>query len=119
MSSTSPADHSFHTPRSLVLVLEDQRRDKTSRQHRPISQDASSGFATTFGLKGIDMNRHAAALALVGWYLMAPPLYHDHTADLDAPIGSWMILSSYDNASDCEVGARNLSATHDYDSDPI
>jgi hypothetical protein len=36
--------------------------------------------------------RHAAALALVGWYLMAPPMKGSVSAlsvDLNAPISEW------------------------------
>jgi hypothetical protein len=41
--------------------------------------------------------RHAAALALVGWYLMAPA-----PEDLSAPISRWDIVTSYDSATACE-----------------
>jgi len=48
--------------------------------------------------------RHAAALALVGWYLMVPSLVGDpFRVDADAPISRWEIDSSYDSASDCEA----------------
>ena len=56
--------------------------------------------------------RHAAALALVGWYLMAPPtLSIGDTSDIksgrwrtkvSAPVREWQILESFDSASDCE-----------------
>jgi len=73
--------------------------------------------------------RHVAALALVGWYLMAPPtLSIDGTSDIktgrwwaktDAPIRDWQILESLDSANDCEgmrtkivmQGKRNLNRT--------
>jgi hypothetical protein len=41
--------------------------------------------------------RHAAALALVGWYLMVPP-----STDEGAPLGHWKVAASYDSASACE-----------------
>ena len=45
--------------------------------------------------------RHAAALALIGWYLMAPPIYTPaYTVDL-APISAWDIIGSFNTASDC------------------
>jgi len=44
--------------------------------------------------------RHAAALALVGWYLMLPPMAGNHT-DLSAPLSSWRIAGSYDAAIEC------------------
>jgi hypothetical protein len=56
--------------------------------------------------------RHAAALALVGWYLMAPPtLSFDDASDIKtgrwwakvtAPVREWQILESFDLARDCE-----------------
>ena len=45
--------------------------------------------------------RHAAALALVGWYLMVPP-FQRGGVNLDAPLRSWRLFGSYDTANDCE-----------------
>jgi hypothetical protein len=52
--------------------------------------------------------RHAAALALVGWYLLISP------ADKpDAPLSQWHVFKSFDKAAECEsertdgVGAGN------------
>ena len=42
--------------------------------------------------------RHAAALALVGWYLMVPPL-----SNPSAPLSKWNLYRSYDTARECEV----------------
>jgi hypothetical protein len=36
--------------------------------------------------------RHAAALALVGWYLMTPPMYERHHIDADVPVSQWQII---------------------------
>jgi hypothetical protein len=36
--------------------------------------------------------RRAAPLALVGWYLMVPPL-HDEKPDTQAPISAWAVFS--------------------------
>ena len=44
--------------------------------------------------------RHVAALALVGWYLMLPPMVGNHT-DTSAPLSSWRMTGSYDAAIDC------------------
>jgi hypothetical protein len=45
--------------------------------------------------------RHAAAFALVGWYLMVPPMAGNHT-NPSAPLGSWrMTTGSYDTAIEC------------------
>jgi hypothetical protein len=60
--------------------------------------------------------RHAAALALVGWYLMVPPLTEDgHPARLSgpispdsvwgvefkAPLSKWELNGTYNSASQC------------------
>ena len=46
--------------------------------------------------------RHAAVLALVGWYLMAPPPH----SDINLPLNQWMIWNSYDSAKECENQRR-------------
>ena len=47
--------------------------------------------------------RHAAALALVGWYLMAPPLSKDgDRVNENAPLSTWIITQSFDSARECE-----------------
>jgi hypothetical protein len=46
--------------------------------------------------------RHAAALALVGWYLMTPP-----PDNVNAPISQWDVGASYDSADQC---TRDLNA---------
>jgi hypothetical protein len=38
-----------------------------------------------------------AALAVMGWYLMVPPY-----GNVRAPLSRWYLVSSYDNAVDCE-----------------
>ena len=48
--------------------------------------------------------RHAAALALVGWYLMAPPMdQNTHKINLDAALNEYMVWKSYDSAQTCEA----------------
>jgi hypothetical protein len=60
--------------------------------------------------------RQAAALGLVGWYLMIPPIYHDRVAfqvDENAPLAKWVVYSAHDNADDCEesrVKGNDLAA---------
>jgi len=44
---------------------------------------------------------HAAALALVGWYLMIPPLRADRTHDDSASMSRWRISDSFDSAAEC------------------
>jgi hypothetical protein len=47
--------------------------------------------------------RHAAALALVGWYLMSPPLSPDGKRVVGyAPLSEWQIGESFDSAAECE-----------------
>jgi len=53
--------------------------------------------------------RHAAALALTGWYLMTPPLTYDgprygFTVQSDAPLSKWVVTDAADSASECEQG---------------
>jgi hypothetical protein len=47
--------------------------------------------------------RHAAALALLGWYLMAPPVNPKlpEGIDAEAPLSHWSIMGSFDTASEC------------------
>jgi hypothetical protein len=58
--------------------------------------------------------RHAAALALLGWYLMVPPA---HIANgtiqtySDAPLSKWGIHSSYDTAKEYEKAREQVIAT--------
>lgn len=55
---------------------------------------------------------HAAALVLVGWYLMMPPLNRNlpDGVDTDAPLSRWVYLGSFDTASECnEFALRSAS----------
>jgi hypothetical protein len=54
--------------------------------------------------------RHAAALALVGWYLMVPPMTGSADRDrvvrhpiveMTAPLSEWETEGSYDSAKEC------------------
>ena len=48
--------------------------------------------------------RHAAALALVGWYLMVPPAERGgKQLDYHAPLSTWSIMQSFDTAQSCEA----------------
>jgi hypothetical protein len=44
---------------------------------------------------------HAAALALVGWYLMVPP-----AKNLSAPLREWKIIDSFDRADECRLDRK-------------
>jgi hypothetical protein len=53
--------------------------------------------------------RHAAALALVGWYLMIPPINRTTgQAETFAPLSSglWTMVEAYDTAEACEKSKR-------------
>ncbi|HVA76756.1 MAG TPA: hypothetical protein VNF27_02630 [Candidatus Binataceae bacterium] len=55
--------------------------------------------------------RHAAALALVGWYLMLAPRTSDKppiTYDTTAPLSKWKIVGSYDTAKECDQGKDKI-----------
>jgi hypothetical protein len=47
---------------------------------------------------------HAAALALVGWYLMVPPNVRDPSASAASiePLDQWLNVRSFDTATACE-----------------
>jgi hypothetical protein len=52
--------------------------------------------------------RHAAAVALVGWYLMVPPLGPNGSIDPNAPLSRWEQYEGHDNAAACEVAHSQL-----------
>jgi hypothetical protein len=60
--------------------------------------------------------RHAAALALVSWYLMVPPWTAGHdgrpiqplVADSYAPLSKWATEGSFDSAADCGLTLYRL-----------
>jgi hypothetical protein len=71
--------------------------------------------------------RHAAALTLLGWYLMGPPPIPDswwskhlpwtvpHEWNRDAPLSSWTIQAKYQTQKECEEGlAATRRANADY-----
>ena len=47
--------------------------------------------------------RDAAALALVGWYLMYPPVTSGGKSLAIAPLSDWRSRASFDTAQDCET----------------
>ena len=59
--------------------------------------------------------RHAAALVLVGWYLMWPPIQtpKDDKPYLDehAEYGSWKVLHTFETQDECEV-VRNRATKY-------
>jgi hypothetical protein len=55
----------------------------------------------------LDHARHAAALAFVGWYLLAPAAYPATNGmlrwDAAAPLSRWKVVKSFDSATQCEA----------------
>jgi hypothetical protein len=58
---------------------------------------------------------HAAALALVGWYLMVPPNSSIYTLDVKAPISKWKDFKVFDSARQCESALAEYRAKFDRD----
>jgi len=59
--------------------------------------------------------RHAAAGALIGWYLIAPPAINGDISQLatGAPIRAWQVIHQFNSAKECEnnlTALRNFSA---------
>jgi hypothetical protein len=61
--------------------------------------------------------RHAAALALMGWYLMVPPVHQERSGeplhlDSNAPISRWEVdelaPSGYDTVAKCDQDLDHL-----------
>jgi hypothetical protein len=46
--------------------------------------------------------RHTAALALLGWYLLAPALNVDGKVDVEMPFRKWTQLATFDTAPACQ-----------------
>jgi hypothetical protein len=45
---------------------------------------------------------HAAALALVAWYMMVPPLVNEpYKIDTEAPMSSWKVYRTFHSADEC------------------
>jgi hypothetical protein len=52
--------------------------------------------------------RHAAALALLGWYLMVPIPGNDPIPDPASSFSKWVNIHSFDSAKQCEDGRLNI-----------
>jgi len=61
-------------------------------------------------------SRHAGVLALVGWYLMAPPMSgRDSYLPELAPLSRWATFDSFDTAKECrDARSDMLKATRDF-----
>ena len=52
-------------------------------------------------------SRHGAALAIVAWYLMIPPINVDNRVDAGAPLSKWRKSLSFDSAKECEASLKD------------
>ncbi len=55
---------------------------------------------------------HAAALALVGWYVMMPPA---SSPDPNSPLSEWKIVKEYDSELECK---EQVEIFHQYAKQP-
>jgi hypothetical protein len=56
---------------------------------------------------------HAAALVLVGWYLMVPPLVNaPYKIDTEAPLASWKLYKKFDSSEDCNKFLSSAQARY-------
>ena len=57
-----------------------------------------------------NLKRHAAALAVVGWYLMMPPdsARIPHSVDTTAPLPRWSIVANYTSQESCEKALADI-----------
>jgi hypothetical protein len=52
--------------------------------------------------------RHAAALVLVGWYLMVPPTKETNQMAPSVPLPNWVVLRAFDTADACNEAQDQL-----------
>jgi hypothetical protein len=52
--------------------------------------------------------RHTAALALVGWYLMVPPVASNGIVNPSAPLWKWWKFQKDDSAQECRMFLSEL-----------
>jgi hypothetical protein len=51
--------------------------------------------------------RHGAALAIVAWYLMIPPINVDNRVDAGALLSKWRKSVSFESAKECEASLKD------------
>src|ERR1700722_14884301 len=51
--------------------------------------------------------RHAAALAIVLWYLIIPPIGADNKVDAHAPLSKWRIGVGFESEKDCDDSLKD------------
>ncbi len=57
--------------------------------------------------------RHAAAVALVGWYVMLPPL-NEATGKIErlAPLSAWEQFTEFDSSSECHSFLNGIASSY-------
>jgi hypothetical protein len=59
--------------------------------------------------------RHGSAIALVGWYLMVPPLVDTpYKVDTEAPLTSWKVYQTFDTAEACNKSLSSTRAKYEH-----
>jgi hypothetical protein len=53
---------------------------------------------------------HAAALAIIAWYLMIPPVNVDNRVDARAPLSKWRHGVSFDTEDECKLSLKDAIA---------
>ena len=72
-----------------------------------------------FGIKASTMEaRHAAALTLVGWYLLIPPFIPHESYNANAPLREWQTWKSFDDESACKAAVSHLNGAQLNSIDP-
>ena len=70
----------------------------------PGNEETDRDIATQGEVGNCMRLRHAAALALVGWYMIIPPTSHEYPmGNVDAPLTEWVKRPTlYRNQEECE-----------------
>jgi hypothetical protein len=56
---------------------------------------------------------HAAALALVGWYLLVPPMVSaPYKVDTEAPLANWKVYQTFNTREECEKSQSAAQAKY-------
>ena len=53
---------------------------------------------------------HAAALAVVGWYLMVPPFSENPSSLKNVPLSKWSIYKRYSALDECRYARSDITA---------
>jgi hypothetical protein len=63
-------------------------------------------------------HNHAAALVLMGWYLMVPPLVEKYPV-WSKPFSQWKVIATFDSKNACEVSRADFLKSSKTPSLPI